>query len=275
MQFAPVRQDAPLTSRTIGLSFPEQSRASTATRTRKGSVLTVEATSPNTATRTQHAIRLLVLLRLCGDPVGGSDPAGMAQVIRSERRLQALDFWLRNPDYLADELVTAVEAGLLDVGYLDVAERLLTDPEPAWHHYPMPKWFYGAYEEVDDAFAILQAYRLGLVRRRGAPPKPLRNQFLLTDFGAEKADELAGTDVLSWYTRQAKLVHLVAGSDSGTQLKERQYAQDAYADAIWGTTIGSISEQVIQRLALLCDTTLDPGATRAADDTADDTLEQQ
>ena len=63
-----------------------------------------------TATRTQHAIRLLVLLRVCGDEVGGNDPAGMIQVIRSERRLQALDFWLRNPDYLADELVTAVES---------------------------------------------------------------------------------------------------------------------------------------------------------------------
>lgn len=183
---------------------------------RKGSALTVGGTSPNAATRTQHAIRLLVLLRVAGDPVGGSDPAGMAQVIRSEKRLQALDFWLRNPDYLADELVTAVEAGALDASYLGVAESLLTDPEPAWHHYPMPKWFYGAYEEVDDAFAILQAYGLGLVRRRGAPPKPLRNQFFLTEFGAEKADELATTDVLSWYSRQAKLVHQVAGSDSGS-----------------------------------------------------------
>lgn len=195
----------------------------------------------------------------------------MTQVIRSERRLQALDFWLRNPDYLADELVTAVETGLLDIRYLDVAESLLTDPEPSWHHYPMPKWFYGAYEEVDDAFAILQAYALGLVRRRGSPPKPLRNQFFLTSFGAEKADELASTDVLSWYTRQAKVVHLMAGSDSGTKLKERQYTQDAYADAIWGTTIGSISEQVVQRLGLLRGTTPKSALTKAAHHT----LEQQ
>lgn len=234
--------------------------------------MTIGALSPNAATRTQHAIRLLVLLRVCGEQVGGSDPVGMAQVIRSERRLQALDFWLRNPDYLADELVTAVEAGALDASFLDVAETLLTDPEPAWHHYPMPKWFYGAYEEVDDAFAILQAYGLGLVRRRGVPPKPLRNQFFLTELGAEKADELAATDVLSWYSRQAQLVRQVAGSDSGTKLKERQYAQDQYADAIWGTTIGSISDQVVQRLALASQTAPEPDATP---NVSDETLEQQ
>lgn len=243
---------------------------------RKGSTLNVGAPPLNAATRTQHAIRLLVLLRVCGNPVGGSDPAGMAQVIRSERRLQALDFWLRNPDYLADELVTAVEAGVLDAGYLTVAEGLLTDPEPAWHHYPMPKWFFGAYEEVDDAFAILQAYGLGLVRRRGVPPKPLRNQFFLTELGAEKADELAATDVLSWYSQQAQLVHQVAGTDSGTKLKERQYLQDKYADAVWGTTIGSISEQVTQRLALLSQTSPAAGATpQTTGGTADETLEQQ
>ena len=199
----------------------------------------------------------------------------MTQVIRSERRLQALDFWLRNPDYLADELVTAVETGALDAGYLAVAEGLLTDPEPAWHHYPMPKWFYGAYEEVDDAFAILQAYGLGLVRRRGVPPKPLRNQFFLTALGAEKADEVASTDILSWYWQQAQLVEKVAGTDSGTRLKERQYLQDEYANAVWGTTIGSIGEQVAQRLVLL---SVDASAAHLTLETTDavvgDTLER-
>jgi outer membrane protein assembly factor BamB len=57
----------------------------------------------------------------------------MTQVIRSEKRLQALDFWLRNPDYLADELVTAVEAGVLPPGYFQIAWALLDDPEPSLH----------------------------------------------------------------------------------------------------------------------------------------------
>jgi hypothetical protein len=63
------------------------------------------------ATRMQHVIRLLVILAECGEDVKAGDSPGTAKVIRSELRLQALDFWLRNPDYLADELVTKVEAG--------------------------------------------------------------------------------------------------------------------------------------------------------------------
>jgi hypothetical protein len=112
--------------------------------------------SAASASRSQHAVRLLALLRVCGESVGGNDPEGTVRAIRSEKRLQALDFWLRNPDYLADELVTGVEKGALGQQYLDIAARLLTDPEPSWNHFPMPKWFYGAYEAVDDAFALLQ-----------------------------------------------------------------------------------------------------------------------
>lgn len=202
----------------------------------------------SSASRTQHAVRLLTLLRVCGEEVGGNDLPGMVQVIRAEKRIQALDFWLRNPDYLADELVTEVENGTLDGAYLGVAAQLLTDPEPSWHHFPMPKWFYGAYEAVDDAFSLLQAHGLAQVHRRGTPNHRLQNQFFLTALGASMADELRTTEMLDWYPNQADLVALVAGNDNGSRLKERQYKQDAYAQTVWGNDIGSIREQVEARL---------------------------
>lgn len=203
------------------------------------------------ASRTQHAVRLLTLLKVCGDAVGGSDPAGMVQVIRSEKRLQALDFWLRNPDYLADELVNCVEIGTLPWSYVEVAERMLRDPEPSLHHLPMHKWFYGAYEAVDDALGLLQAYGLAFVNRRGTPGNRLQNQFFLTELGASKADELESTKHLDWYPAQASLVRLVAGDDTGTKLKERQYQQEAYAEATWGSTIATIGERVEARILSL------------------------
>ena len=201
------------------------------------------------ASSTQHALRLLTLLRVCGEPVGGSDPAGMVVVIRSEKRLQALDFWLRNPDYLADEILNLVEAETLDDTWVDTAAALLSEKEPALHHYPMPKWFYGAYEVVDDAMALLETYGLAKVRRRGTPKKRLQNSFFLTSDGVGAADDLGQTDGLSWYAKQAALIHAVAGSDAGNRLKERQYAQEEYATARWGKPISSIADQVRQRLA--------------------------
>jgi hypothetical protein len=200
------------------------------------------------ATRRQHAIRLLSLLHQAGEPTGNQgDEPGAVLVMRSELRLQALDFWLRNPDYLADELLTEVQAGRLEPSYVDVAETLLSDPEPAWHHYPMPKWFHGAYERLDDAFAVLEVYGLAVMRRK---PSGTRNQFFLMADGVRAAEEL-GVDgsALEWYPRQVRFVLKVAGGQVGSRLKERQYRQAEYAGTELGVSIGPIRDRVLGRLA--------------------------
>jgi hypothetical protein len=168
----------------------------------------------------QHAIRLLVILDACGEPVKQGDPDGSVAVIRAELRLQALDFWLRNPDYLAGELLRKIEAGQLPETYLPTVEELLESPEPDLHWYPMPRWHHGAYEAIDDAFSVLSAYGLALVRRLGGIKKTARSQFFLTDAGQQAVVGLAVEPVLRWYTEQVKLVALVAGDDNGSTLKK-------------------------------------------------------
>lgn len=201
------------------------------------------------ATRTQHAIRLLVLLAECGDPINGEGPPGAVTVIRSELRLQAMDFWMRNPDYLADELVGMVENGKIDDSFLAAAQALLDDPEPDLHWYPMPRWFFGAYEQLDDAFTLLETYGLASLTRVGEPgKKSQRNQFYLTQAGANAAAELASDPVLGWYGKQVRLVALVAGTDVGKRLKERQYEQATYAGTELGLTIAPIASRVRERL---------------------------
>lgn len=197
----------------------------------------------------QHAIRLLVLLDGCGEPVVQGDPDGCVAVVRAELRLQALDFWLRNPDYLAGELLTMVEADELPADeYLPVIENLLESPEPNLHWYPMPRWHHGAYEAIDDSFSVLSAYGLAQVRRRGGIRKTGRSQFFLTEAGRAAVDDLRIEKVLSWYTDQVKLVALVAGSDVGSKLKQRQYEQAEYARTKLGTNIAPIHTGVRERL---------------------------
>lgn len=202
------------------------------------------------ATRTQHAVRLLALLSRCGELPNELDPTGMASVVRSELRLQATDFWLRNPDYVADELITLVESGSVDESYLDVARKLLDDPEPDLRYYPMPKWLHGAYEPLDDAFSLLETYGLATALRRGTPGHNVsQTQFFLTAAGAAAAAELAKDPVLGWYAKQVELVALVAGDDVGSRLKERQYLQATYANTELGLNIASIADRVRERLA--------------------------
>lgn len=200
-------------------------------------------------TRTQHALRLLVLMDRTGEPSADGDPPVAIKAVRSELRLQAMDFWMRNPDYLADEVISQVLEGKLPDTHLKVARSLLEDPEPDLHYYPMPRWFYGAYEAIDDAMSLLETYGLATFRRSGKPgTKSHRNQLFLTAEGASAAAEIAGDPVLSWYTQQAELVALVAGDTVGAKLKDRQYEQATYAGTELGLDIAPIAEHVRRRL---------------------------
>jgi len=200
-------------------------------------------------TRTQHAIRLLVLMDRTGEGVADGDPPVAVKAVRSELRLQAMDFWMRNPDYLADELISAVESGALADGFLGIARSLLDDPEPDLRYYPMPRWFYGAYEAIDDAMALLETYGLATFRRSGEPgSKSYRNQMFLTAAGERAVGDLTADPVLGWYVRQAEMVALVAGDTVGSKLKERQYAQATYAGTELGLDIAPIAEHVRKRL---------------------------
>lgn len=56
-------------------------------------------------------------------------------VLHSQSRLQALDFWMRNPDYLANELLTEFEtSGERDL--LTIAQRIFDDREPDLRRLP-------------------------------------------------------------------------------------------------------------------------------------------
>lgn len=207
------------------------------------------------ASRAQNAVRLLFLLRYAGEvPQTPPDPAGTARVVRSELRLHALDFWLRNPDYLADELLTEVNAARLDVEYVAVAAHLLEDPEPNLRRYPMHRWLFGAYEPLDDAAALLETVGMLQIKRAGrAGAAPVsRTQFFLTEQGLQAADELlASHDAFSWYPRLIALVVAVARDEPGSRLKQRQYQQAEYADTELGSRIAPIYDRVRRRLAEL------------------------
>jgi len=68
-------------------------------------------------TRMQDAVRILMLIDNAVESVTETDIADDAAletavgVVRTQVRLQKLDFWVRNPDYLANELLNDFENG--------------------------------------------------------------------------------------------------------------------------------------------------------------------
>ncbi len=194
-------------------------------------------------------MRLLVILGAAAGQVGEGAPDGAVAELRAESRLHALDFWLRNPDYLAHELLTQYRDGdRQDCALLQAAREVLNDGEVDVRTFPMLRYLFGAYEEIDEAFSLLGAYDLARVVRQPASDRRRRDFYLMPrgraflDTLSERAPEL------SWYMERAKLVAQVAGDRGGDALKQHQKEQTEYRRTRWGQRIGSIAADVAMEL---------------------------
>jgi hypothetical protein len=200
----------------------------------------------------QTAIRVLFVLDRCATPVSDvPDVAGAVKVLHSETKLQKLDFWVRNPDYLADELLTEGEEGRIPLDEaIDEARIMLAEP-PALHLYPMTRYLRGAYERKDNALAILKS--LGHVTVRRLPSQTMlhraRRDFYLLEKGAEAVATLRATfPELKWYDDQATRAGTFATALTGAQCKDRQYANAFYEGTPLGAPIPSIRGEVMERV---------------------------
>lgn len=201
------------------------------------------------ATRYQNAVRLLAIIVAASDDVSetetGKDVVG---VLHSQLKLQALDFWMRSPDYLANELVNEFER-TGDLDFLVTAKQILDSREPDLRSFPMIRFFFGAFEPLDDALALLKVHDLIRIERVGEPGRIKEHVYLLTLAGKKAMTKLAEmAPELNWYAERARLVAQIAGNTGGKALKDRQYLQNEYSTTALGGTIPAITGKVIDRL---------------------------
>ncbi|HVE23264.1 MAG TPA: hypothetical protein VNC39_14940 [Acidocella sp.] len=197
----------------------------------------------------QSAVRLLACIDAAGTPVeDGTWGPDVVAVLHAQSRLQALDFWMRYPDYLANELLNEYEQDQ-DEDLLDQARRIFDDREPDLRRFPMIRYHFGAFEPLDDALAILRASDLVIVRRSGVPGQIREHNYLLTSKGRSSMNELAAAaPELAWYRERANIVARVAGTTGGKALKDRQYLQREYKQTELNRVIEPITERVRARL---------------------------
>jgi hypothetical protein len=203
----------------------------------------------------QDAVRLLLLIQAAGTELQESEvasaPDGAVAVVKGQVLLQALDFWLRNPDYLADELLNRYESAG-DATDLELAATILDSEEPEVRSYPMLRYLFGAWEPLDEALAVLRTPGLVVVRRAGAPGTVKQANYYLTATGREVATSVIGTaQEFSYYVERAKVVIDLAAGRPGSQLKKVQYQQAEYGETELLHHITGISDRVRARVASL------------------------
>ncbi len=197
-----------------------------------------------------------MLLDSAGEQVDDTELAlpGLARavvVVRTTVRLQKLDFWLRNPDYLADELLNDYETSR-EEPLLAMAASILDSEEPEVRRYPMLRNRFGAWENIDNAMAVLRGAGLAVRKRRGTIERVRQSDYYLLDEGRRVARDIVATDsVFQYYVDRVDLVVRLADGLGGTQLKKRQYLQREYADTPLHEHISTVAPRARARLAAL------------------------
>ncbi|WP_413657873.1 hypothetical protein [Paraburkholderia phenoliruptrix] len=180
-------------------------------------------------------------------PVTPAVPAAVS-VVTSEKKLQKMDFWIRNPDHFAYALIEAyIENG--DADLLASAKAIVDSEEPEIRRDAMLKYFYGAYEPLDTALAPLFSYGLACMRRN---PETKQRMYFLLPKGLDVTKRLE-TELpeAQWYSERAMLIGTFSQGKSGDQLAKWQYRHPTYAGARNGETIACIAEEVRERIVKL------------------------
>ena len=199
----------------------------------------------------QNAIRILFILTRGARLLTPAGLDGAVAVLQGEARLHALDFWVRNPDYLAHELLD-LYANTKDRSLLDRVDAIFADAEPDLRHYPMIRYRFGAYERIDNTLSVLVSRGLVRIESTTQGGRVVETEFRLMPSAMALADTIvAEFPRLNWYAERADLVAWVAGTRGGSALKDRQYQQIEYASTELGRTIPSIAERVKDRLQAL------------------------
>lgn len=203
--------------------------------------------------RTPHrdALRILFILGAGGTPL--ADPAApeIVSIFKGEARLLAFDFWMRNPDYLAAELLDMIEQ-YGDNVYLQAVETIFENDEPDLRRVPMIRYLFGAYDRMDDSLSLLRSRDLIRITGLKSGAKVKETDFLLTAKGKEVCiSAVTQEPILKWYADRAELVAKVAGDRGGTALKQQQYVRTTYAETKYGGVIPPIALEVRQRLEQL------------------------
>lgn len=198
------------------------------------------------------AVRVLMILHVFGGPARLLP--GICRVLPAEYHVHKVDFYLRNPDYLAEALMdeAAEETDrAMRQQLVDDVRGILESREPDLYRIPMKRLFRGAYEPLNEVEAFLTSR--GLVLRRSqrrkdpvAERKYIRTRYLLTETGCALIDELLQHEEARWYHHRCTLIAARLGTQVA-RYKEQQYRQAEYAETPLQEVIPPITDRVVAR----------------------------
>jgi hypothetical protein len=201
----------------------------------------------------QDIVRTLLIIFHFGNELPEDEQDDLKLVLRSEYYIQKLDFLLRNPDYLCLELLSEVRDGVIVESQAEKVKIIIKDiyskDEPILRRIPMQRFFYGAYERLDEVESFLTSVGFLKVRPQGNLDRIHVKNYYLTTQGFEYITKelLLKCTGVDWYNNRCLIICEFLGHISASELKSRQYGYESYSQARWGSDITSVTNLVKEK----------------------------
>lgn len=177
------------------------------------------------------------------------------KVFKSEVKIQKIDFLIRYPDYLANELLNLIEDKNVTKEEIQQHIKIIFDSnEPELRREDMLRYFFGAYEEIDHIIAFLVSINfIKFESRRNITGRVFDKIYYLSKDGIDKIETqiLPNVEKVNWYEQRLRLIKKYFGDLSGTELKTRQYEYDQYKTTPINQYIQGIQQEVRQKYSQL------------------------
>lgn len=193
-------------------------------------------------------LRIFLILYIFSEQYSDINRPNLKKVFESEVRIQKLDFLLRNPDYLCHELLLMVKnQPNSKVEIKDIVKKIFNENEPVVRKEEMLRFFYGAYEDIDNIIAFLKSIDFIHFesKRTSDLKKVISKKYYITQTALLKFDDnISNFPALKWYVDRCNLIKRYFGDFSGSDLKVAQYQVTEYKNTSLNNYIGNIVEQV-------------------------------
>lgn len=195
--------------------------------------------------------RILLILYYFSEGYHHESIPDAVRLFKGEIKIQKIDFLLRNPDYLAYELMELMkEDDTIDRQEIQqIVKIIFATHEPVIRKEEMKKLFFGAYEDIDNIISFLCSINfLRFESSRRVDGKVDEKRYYLTKYAIEKIEKnLKTLNSLQWYFERCEIIKRFFGDMTGTELKVRQYKHSEYSNTLLREYIASITEKTKEK----------------------------
>lgn len=201
----------------------------------------------NSLKKIRDRLRITLILYTFSEPVQIVENSEIERVFYTEIKIQALDFLLRYPDFLSCELMDLMlnDSSIDKSEILSIIKEIYKNEEPILRVDEMQKFFYGAYESIDDVILFLKSVRfVNFESKRRSDLQTYDKTYYITKRCIQQVENnLLNITSVKWYYDRCQLIKKYFNQFNGSDLKKRQYEYKEY-NVPYTTLIKNLNEQV-------------------------------